>query len=132
MASTKNLMACNPDEFMRRLDSVRAEVAFLGLLQAEQMLVSTLGGLPPEALSPSEQGEWRACVQRTLSELRRQILAFGPEGPTGDQNITCFTEAGWPAIAGVDEAVKAAAEAAIDQARIVSTSDHLQLEQNQP
>jgi len=132
MSTPESLRRFDPDEFMRRMSDAQANVASLGLLQAEQQLVNTLEGDPPASLSKAEQAEWRAGWQRALSELRRQMLALDPEELPSDQNTTCFMEASRFAIEGVHTAIEAAARAAVKQARVVFMCDHLRLEEDQP
>jgi hypothetical protein len=111
----------DPDRINRMVNEAINLLGAAALGAAGMLLQDELSGDPPDTVPADATTDWRNSKQRTLAELRSQVMQS--DRAEGEINQTVISEAFGVFVDSIPELVQEAAETAITQAWIVASSE---------
>lgn len=125
MTDSPRFVLQGPDREKELTTQAAMLLALAGLSSALNEMEGQLQGGPPETVPAESHEAWRASLQRTLSELRSQILHMGDD----DTNTTVISEAFDAAANHAVEIVRHVATTARTQAWVVAAFEQHRIQE---
>ena len=118
----------DPDGINRMVNEAINLLGAAALGAAGMLLLDELSSGPPDTVPADAATDWRNSKQRTLGELRSQVMHTDRE--EGEINQTVISEAFGVFVDSIPELVQEAAETAITQAWFVASCERDRIERS--